>query len=381
MSGHDSIPLPEDSGLDGGDTVMMDYGLYDAQSHAAAPASTQPPAPTLGLLEVLDKNGNVVNQLTITHWPVTVGRALSANLVIDDVHIAPEHLRINALDAACVVVEVLDTINGLRRGYGTLMERGMRFDWTGSDELALGRLRLRLRLPSTPLAPERPLPAFPWKTVGLTVALVLAVLASVLLEVWFKTPESAKFVQVALQAVAMLMGGMAVWAGAWAFATKLFTGHMQFLKHVRIACGAMLADELVSGLAYLLAYMFSWESLARFNGFLSAPVLGAGIFLHLLVLTPQRRKGLMLFVAGAVLLVVLALVGSNWQKNKRVSNTLYLSALFPPSWRLANAVPLEQWMGEAQSIQQRLAKRLQDQADDEQGDVQADDGEAQGEPD
>lgn len=375
MSGHDSIPLPEDSGLDASDTVMMDYGLYDA--HEAATGPTQPPAPTLGLLEVLDKNGAVVNQLTITHWPVTVGRALSANLVIDDVHMAPEHLRISALDAVCVVVEVLDTVNGVRRGYGTLMERGMRFDWTGSDELALGRLRLRLRLPGTPLAPERLLPTFPWKTVGLTVALVLAVLASVLLEVWLKTPESAKFVQVALPAVAMLIGGMALWAGVWAFATKLFTGQLQFLRHVRIACGTLLVDELVSGLAYLLAYMFSWESLARFNGLLSAPVLGVGIFLHLLALAPLRRKGLVLFVSGAVLLVVLALVGSNWQKNKRVSNTLYLSALFPPSWRLTNAVPLEQWMGEAQSIQQRLADRLQDQADDEQ----ADEGDAQGESD
>lgn len=129
------------STLQSEDTVMMEYGYsepHPIEINPGLPTPT-PPAQRLGLLEVLDKHGVVVNRLLVTQWPVTVGRALSADLVIDDPHIAAEHLRISELDTGFVQVQVLNTVNGVRRGYGTLMQRGMRFDWTGSDDLGLGR--------------------------------------------------------------------------------------------------------------------------------------------------------------------------------------------------------------------------------------------------
>ena len=365
MSSKDSILLPEDSNMDVEDTVMMEYG--ESELPVAGPVAEVPvpaPAARLGLLEVIDRNGVAAHVVSVTQWPVTVGRGLSAHVVIDDAHIAPEHLRISALDDGFVVVQVLDTINGVRRGNGALMRKDMRFDWSGTDDLVLGRWRLRLRLAGAPLAPEEPLPLFPWKTVMLTVALVLGLLGETLFSAWLQNTGAEKFAQTALPAVAMLMGGVALWAGVWALATKLFTGHQQFLRHVRIVCGVLLADSLVSVLAYALAFMFSWESLSRFNSLLTPPVLGVGIFLHLMVIAPQRRRGLLALVAGTVLVGMLAMVGNSWQKTKRWSDELYLSALFPPSWRLAPAVPLEQLMLESKSIQDRLAKRLNDQPED-----------------
>lgn len=359
------------STLQSEDTVMMEYGYsepHPIEINPGLPTPT-PPAQRLGLLEVLDKHGVVVNRLLVTQWPVTVGRALSADLVIDDPHIAAEHLRISELDTGFVQVQVLNTVNGVRRGYGTLMQRGMRFDWTGSDDLGLGRLRLRLRLAAAPVAPEQVLPTFAWKPVGITLALVVALAVTTLLDAWFEATSSAKFIQAAIPAMTLLLASVGLWAGVWALATKLFTGQLQFVRHVRIVCAVLLADVLVSGLAYLLAFMFSWESLARYNGVLSAPVLGAGIFLQLMVIAPQWRKGLAALVIGVVLGGVLIWAGSNWQKNKRVSNQLYLSALFPPSWRLASAVPLEQLVTDAQSIRQRLDVRLQDAQDDQQDDA------------
>lgn len=359
------------------DTVVMEYGYSEPHpvemnpgDPAAPTLTTAPAAPVqrLALLEVLDKSGNALNRLLVNEWPVTVGRAMSADLVIDDPHIAPEHLRISELDAGFVQVQVLDTVNGVRRGYGTLMQRGMLFDWSGTDDLGLGRLRLRLRLPNTPLAPEQPLPTFAWRPIGITVALVLALVCATLMDAWFKTTSGAKFTQAAIPALTIWLGSIALWAGVWALATKLFTGHLQFVRHVRIVCAVLLVDTVVSGLAYLLAFMFSWESLARYNGLLSAPVLGVGVFLQLMVITPQRRKGLAALLACTVLAVVLTWAGSNWQKNKRISNELYLSALFPPSWRFASAVPVDQLVLDAKSIEQRLDVRLKDAQDDQQDD-------------
>ena len=362
MSGNDAILLPKDSHMESDDTVVMEYG--DSETYSPALAVDAATTVRLGMLEVLDRNGATVNCVSVTQWPVIVGRGLSTQVVIDDVHIAPEHLRISALDNGFVVVQVMDTINGVRRGNGALMRKGMQFDWSGADDLGLGRWRLRLRLAGAPLAPEEPLPFFPWKMVMLTVALVLGLLGETLLELWFGNTGNEKFAQSALPAVTMLVGGVALWAGVWALATKLFTGHQQFLRHVRIVCGVLLLNAVVSVLAYVFAFMFSWESLSRFNGLLTPPVLGTGIFLHLMVIAPQRRRSLMALVASVVLVGMLVMVGNTWQKTGRLTNELYLSALFPPNWRMATAMPVERLISESKSIEGRLAKRLDDQPAD-----------------
>lgn len=351
-----------------GDTVMMDDAADEplASPVAATPAS---PAGLIGLLEVFDRNGATVTRLPVTHWPVTVGRALSADLVLDDGHVAAQHLRIEAAPSGQIVVQVLDTLNGVRRGK-SLRQRGERFDWSADEDLVLGRLRLRLRLADMPIAAEQALPKFPWRTIASTLALVLAITGLTLVQAWFKTTEPAKFAQAAVSLAGLVLGGLVLWAGLWALATKLFTGHQQFWRHVRIACGFSLIEPLVSGAGYLLAFVFSWESLAQFNLLLSASVIAAGITMHLLVIAPQRRRGLIAMVTGATLLVVLAIMGTHWQQNRRWTNQLYLSALFPPDWRMAATVPVDQWMREAASIRQRLDARLKDseetQADEEE---------------
>lgn len=354
--------------MSGGDTLMM-----EDESHAAPAGGvdTGPNGGLLGLLEVFDRSGATVTRLRVTHWPVAVGRALSADLVLDDGHVAAEHLRIEQSPSGAIQVCVLDTLNGVRRG-SKLYPRGERFDWNGEDDLSLGRSRLRLRLPGMPIAPEQTLPKSPWRVVGLTVALVLAVFGLSVLQAWFKVTEPAKFAQAVLSLVGVLLGGLVVWAGLWSLATKLFTGHPQFWRHVRIACVFSLLQPLATGGGYLLAFAFSWESLARFNFLLSIPVVAAGVIMHLLVIAPHRRRSLMAMVAGVALLGVVAMTGANWLQNKRASNQLYLSALFPPSWRLAPTVPVEAFMREAATIRQRLDDRLKDQDEDAPGDEDED---------
>lgn len=316
----------------------------------------------LGLIEVFDRSGATVARLPVMGWPVIVGRALSADLVLDDGHVAAEHLRIDAPQADHIVVTVLNTINGVRHGK-ELHPADAQFAWNGEDELALGRLRVRLRLPGTPIAAEQALPQSRWRSIGVTTALVSATLATIVLQAWLEATDTAKFAQSAIPLVGGLTAGLFVWAGIWALATKLFTGHPQFWRHVRIACTFSLIEPLVSASGYLLAFVFSWESLARFNFLLSTPVLAVGVFTHLAVIASQRRRALFATVATVTALGLAATMGSNWLQNKRATNQLYLSALFPPSWRLAPTVAVDQFVNEAASIRARLQERLDDPDD------------------
>ena len=319
--------------------------------------------PILGLLQATDRNGATVARLDIRHWPVIVGRALTADLVLDDSHVAGEHLRIDRAPEGGIKVQVLDSVNGVALGRAR-HGRGAQFNWPDGEVLALGRLKLGLRLAEAPVPAEELLPHFPWRTTGWTLLALAGMLALVLGQSWLTLTEPS---QLARQLPGVLGGvvlAVSVWAGLWALATKLFTGHLQFWRHVRIACFSSLAVQAVSTLAGLLAFMFSLESLARFEGLMLLLGAAAGIYVHLTVIAPQRRRGLAALVAGIAVLATVALLGTNWLQNKRLSNKLYLSTLYPPSLRVAPAVPVAQFLDEAGSIRKRLDERLKDREPD-----------------
>lgn len=317
----------------------------------------------LGLLQATDRNGASVARLDVRHWPVTVGRALTADLVLDDSHVAGEHLRIDRTPEGVVTVQVLDTVNGVALGRAQ-HGQGTQFNWPDGESLTLGRLKLGLRLAEAPIAAEEPLPHFPWRTTAWTVLAVLGMLALVVGQSWLTLTEPSQLARQLPGLIAAVVMGTAVWAGLWALATKLFTHRLQFWRHVRIACASALAVQLVSALAGLLAFMFSLESLARFEVQLALLGAAVAIYVHLTVIVPQQRRGLAGLMAGVAVLGIVAMLGANWLQNKRLSNKLYLSTIYPPSLRMAPAVPVKQFLDEAGAIRQRLDERLKDREPD-----------------
>jgi hypothetical protein len=324
-------------------------------------------AAMLGLLQATDRNGATAGRLEIRHWPVSVGRGLDADLLLDDSHVAAEHLRIDRSPEGEIRVEVLETANGVSLGakhYG----RGQSFVWPATQALNLGRLKLGLRLAEEPVVAEEPLPRFPWRGVAWTTVGLLAMLAVVLGQSWLTLTEPSQFSRQLPGSLGMTAVAIVVWAGLWALVTKLFTHRPQFWRHVRIACFSSVAIQLALLLASILAFSFSLETLARFGSLLLLLGVAASVYLHLGVIAPQRRRSLALLVAGLAVLAIVVMGGSNWLQNKRLSNKLYMSAIFPPSWRLAPAVPARQFIDEAGALRERLEARLKDkEAEDAAG--------------
>ena len=313
----------------------------------------------LALLQAIDRNGNLAGRLELSRWPVTVGRALNNDLVLDDSHVAAAHLRIDRNPEGEVQVEMLDTDNGIAledKHY----RRGDQFAWPAGKALVLGRLKLGLRLAEEPVSAEEPLPRFPWRTVGWTALAVAALLAAVLFQAWLTMTEPSQLPRQLPGLLGMVALSVSIWAGLWALATKLFTGRLQFWRHVRIACTVSLAVQAVVVVCGMLAFMFSLESLARFE--LQQLLLGLAVaaYLHLAVITPHSRRKLGALVAVITVLGLVTMLGTNWLQNKRFSNRLYMATIYPPSWRMAPAVPVRQFMDEAGAIRQRLDARLKD---------------------
>ena len=350
--------------------LVTDVGGAQVDS-AQAPQSQ---AALLGLLEATDRHGSVQARLPVTHWPVTVGRDLHADLVLDDLHIAARHLRLTQNAPGSVAVQVLDTGNGVTLGHRH-HARGEVFDWPVAQPLTLGRLHLRLRLADTPVPPEQPLPRLRWRAAVGSLASVALLLLLVLVQVWMKIGETRNIPQELPVLLGGALGVLLVWSGLWALATKLFSGQARFWRHVRIASLAFVAADVMEFIAQVLAFAFSWENLGRFSYMLLVLAGAVGIYRHLLVAAPQSRRGLAIGVALAVLLGLPTMLGTQWLKNKRLSNQLYMAQIFPPGWRWAAPVPMTQFLQEAAGIEKRLATRIKDKQDENGADPAADDEE------
>ena len=324
---------------------------------------------TLGLIEAFDRHGALLARAPVTRWPVTVGRALDCDLVLDDPCVAPRHLRIDraADEPRTVQVEVLETRNGarLQRKHH---RQGERFDWPEGVPIDLGRAHLALRLADAPIADEQPLPQFPWRAVAATVALVALVLAAALGESWLEARDATQYLKALPVTLVVTLLVLAVWSGAWAAANKVFAGLLRFWRHVRIACAALLAADAVQLLSHLFAFAFSWEALSRFANVLMVLVLVGALYAHLATVLPRRRVGLAWTVAAIVALGLPSWLGAQWLNRMRLSNEMYMSSLFPPSLRVAPAVPVEQFLQDAQSLRGKLDRRLRDdgQAEDDE---------------
>ncbi|MFN9476079.1 FHA domain-containing protein [Acidovorax sp.] len=324
--------------------------------------------PTLGLIEAFDRHGALLARAPITRWPVTVGRGLDCDLVLDDPFVAPTHLRIDRQEDAprAVQVEVLHTRNGvrlLRRHYA----QGERFDWPGDTPIDLGHTHVALRLADAPIADEQALPRFPWSTVATTAALMVLVLAAALGSAWLEARDASQYLKAVPGMLLGLLASLGVWSGAWAVASKVFGGQLRFWRHVRIACTAALAVDAVHLVANFVAFTFSLESFSRFASVLVALVLAGALYAHLSTVLPRRRVGLAWALAALVAVGLPSWLGAQWLNNMRLSNKLYMSSLFPPGLRVAPAVPVDEFLKDTGSLRGKLDRRLRDdgQGEDE----------------
>ena len=323
--------------------------------------STMPTTTTLGLIEAHDRHGALLARAPITRWPVTVGRALDCDLVLDDPFVAPRHLRIDRTvdEHRTVQVDVLETRNGARL-QRKRHAQGERFDWPGGTPIDLGHTHITLRLADAPIADEQALPEFPWRTVGTTAALVVLVGAAAVASSWLESRDSSQYLKSLPSVLLMLLLVMSAWSGLWAVANKMFAGRLQFWRHVRIACTVYLASEALRLVANLAAFSFSLEALSQFASVLGVLVLAWALYAHLATVLPRRRVGLAWTVAAVVMLGVPAWLGAQWLNRMRLTNEMYMSSLFPPSLRVAPTAPVDQLLQDAETLRAKLDRRLKD---------------------
>ena len=311
----------------------------------------------LAIISVLDRDGQPRQSVPVTSWPVTIGRSLECDVMLDDPHVAAAHATIRESETG-LVLDVGETVNGAEVG-GARVKRGGTAALPPGAVVQLGMTRLRVRRLPESLDPERPLvPEPPAGRVPLPLILG-ALLTWTFVDLWVARDPGGRYTD-AVAVLLTVVVALAIWSGLWALVTKLFRHRFEFWPHVRVATAYLLLAEAAGLILPLLAFMFGIAAFSRVTEYATGALLCAMIAAHLTRVIPARRTlvaGLAsgLFLGGAALTV--------WfthQTQERYFGQLYVSTLAPPAFRLVSPVPPAQFLEEARALKDRLDANARD---------------------
>ena len=316
----------------------------------------------VALVELLDRDGQVRQAITVPAWPLRIGRSLDNHIVLSDPHVAAAHLSIERGEHALEFV-VGATRNGVQIGNKRLRPGDANLLPVGADpfELTMGRTRMRLRLPDQPLAAELPLASAAPLLHRLRpiVASALVLLLGLVFGTYLDTDPDGLGRAVGSMLLASTVGA-AIWCSAWALLSKTFTRQAHFGWHLRVFLLASIGVLAVGALPALLAFSLSWSWLSDF-AFVGMYIVGAAaLYFHLLAVEPAKHRLLRwVAVTGAVVGIGLTL-WFNQQRSDQLGEELYMNHLFPPVLRLARPVPADRFVDGLTSLRATLDKKAKD---------------------
>lgn len=314
----------------------------------------------------------------VYRWPLTIGRAFDADLVLDDPYVAARHAELSEAGGE-LRLHIGQTVNGAMVGERHVAA-GQSLALSPAQAWRIGGTRLRVRRASDPLAPERPLARHLALTATTPTGIAwgslmfwgVASLLWMLGEQWLGNDPGTPVTSYLLATLSMVVG-VTVWSFFWALGSKLFQGRLDYLIHLRLALRYGLIWSVVVAVLPMLAFVTGWSGFSRVADTAGAVVLCVLVWSHLSLILPSHRQAL---VAGMVALYLSGLGLNTWfneQRNGRVFAEAYVTTLLPPAWRLARAQPPSVLLQDARSLKPLLDRQAKEDNDDESPDPGDDD--------
>jgi hypothetical protein len=324
----------------------------------------------LAVVEVLDRDGHARQVVPVRQWPVTIGRAIDCDVVLDDPFVAARHATIEEIDGV-VALHVGDSVNGAQLASRRL-KAAERATLSAGDVFQLGATRLRLRRAADPIPPERVLLREPAPGRIPLAVLVVALAAWNAAERWLGTDPGGRIIDY-LPVVIGPFVALGVWCAIWSLGSRLFRHRFDYWRHARIASSYWLLSAATALALPLTAYAVGWAFPSRIANIAGAGVVWAMILAHLTLILPTRRQVLAigmsaLFVAGVALFLT-----RNYQVNDRLFGELYVATLAPPVLRLASPVETSRFIDEARDLKTVLDTHVKDDASADADTSDADD--------
>ena len=325
----------------------------------------------VAFVELLDNGGRVLARHRLDRLPAVIGRAYASDVILDDPGVDPAHARLWRDGSGALRLDDLDTVNGIVDDDGTPVRGSILLE--PDRAVRLGHTTIRVRQAGDPVAPavrtaaspprrivaapvteERP-PIGPLGSPGVAIAVSAAAAAVFAADSYLGNTgrvTSAEMVGGALAVLAML----ALWAGCWAFASRLVTGRFRFLGHLAIASVALALTVILYDVSGYLSFIAPSGGAHELLVLVVSIGLFAGVIhahLGLSSSLPSRRRS---GVAAGIALALTLFAGlGDWASSDEFDTTLdYAGEIKPLGSRWVRAVTLDRFLEETQDLREEV---------------------------
>ncbi|MDR2154533.1 MAG: FHA domain-containing protein [Burkholderiaceae bacterium] len=313
-------------------------------------------------IEVLARHQREVAARQRVGYPeIAIGRAYDNDIVLDDPHVAPHHLRLRLDDDGYWIAQDLGSLNGT--WVDGVRREHIRLD--NATTLLIGQTGIRLRSSAYPVPPEQPLlRAKPdW---WLALACMVALLGLVVLQLWLNETGETKLIAYLTPPLELAVVA-AGWAALWSVLSRTFAGRARYSRHLLIASVGLLALVAYEPLAQIGAFALSLPALAAYDFIALWLVLAAACFAHLLAISharPALKAVLTLLLAGLGISIHFLSI-SDVRSRTNQPTTALLQSLEPPVLRLTTPQPQNAFFAVAAGLKKALDESRAQEPEDE----------------
>jgi hypothetical protein len=301
-------------------------------------------------IETLARNGDVLQRRRVDALPVRLGRGYDNEVILDDDYAAASHARIEQDAAGRLVLRDLGSRNGLNHRGKRLQEVVL----SGDTVVRIGHTSLRVRAASFPVPPELEDRTFHrWEGPLPGAAGILLTGCVALFARWISDAQYFEFARY-VEALAIGIGAVLLWGGAWAFVNRLFGRHARLGRHLFVAGCGLAALSVAALLLATVAYAFSAEAFTHYASHAATLLVAGMVYFHLSTITPENRRRYRWIAAGMALLGSGLIFASNLQRTGRLADELYMAVLLPPGIRVSGDHGIDQFMREVDGMKDTL---------------------------
>ena len=315
----------------------------------------------LAVVELIDGDGRARHVIPVTRWPVTVGRAVDCDIVLDDAFVAAHHVTLDDLNGR-VGIQVGECVNGAQLPHRQL-NANEQAELTPGQIFQIGATRLRVRLASDAIAPERRLERERLPSVSLLAVLVAALMVMHLVQDWIASDPNGRVIDY-LPTIIGLPLAVAIWSAFWSLGSKLFRHRFDFRKHLRIAAWCLIGVFVVGYGLPVLAFAFGWPFLSRIASTAAFAVVCGMVAAHLVVMLPSRRRLWKIGMSVVFIATTAVAWTRSYQANDHLFGELYVSTLAPPALRLVSGESVGDFIEDAGRMKASLDARMHDSESD-----------------
>lgn len=309
----------------------------------------------LAWVEILDRHGDVSARHPVHAWPVTVGRAYTSDIVLDDPYVAAEHLEINRTDGGLFQVKIVNSGNAMtidtRRG------RQSEAAISANQVVRIGQTQLRVRPVDYAVAPEKVLPGNAWARSWPALLTGLAVLVLVhLLTLWLNYDRADGF-NILLTPVIGAIAVLLLWAGFWALIGRVLSGSANFIAHAVNASMGVALLIFLDGLLYgYVDFALNMNLMAgAVSGIAGTLIIGTLLYRHIrLVSRISRRKLIVILAALVAGLAGLGYVSQEWAPDEHLTDMSFSGTIGPPYLSLAHGKSTDAFLSDASSLKTKV---------------------------